>query len=277
MRVLPAVVCFPLVFIAGCAITPKPDVVPSPPNDGWELVWSDDFDGSRIDSSKWESMEWMRKNNPGGPDGWWRKEDAYLDGKGELILRCRKINNRNDDNDPFDYSTGAIRSKGKFEQKFGKFEIRCKLPSQPGWWVAFWLMTPGVAKVDNSGEDGTEIDVFEGFGGSSRINHALHWDGYGKDHKSKGNMLTEPGIEEGYHVFAVEWNEKEYIFSIDGKETWRSDAGGVSKVPAYVKVTSELSTEKWAIGDNWAGDPAKAAYPDYFYVDYVKVYRKKQP
>ncbi|HCE42187.1 MAG TPA: hypothetical protein DET40_01395 [Lentisphaeria bacterium] len=265
-----------LFVLSGCSSIQTPGSANIPQDDGWELVWSDDFSGDKIDSSKWEVMQYNRKQNPDGPDGWWLKEDAYLDGKGELVLRCRKIDNGNSDKDPFDYSTGAIRSKGKFEQKFGKFEIKCKLPAQTGWWVAFWLMSQSVGKVGNEGEDGTEIDIFEGFGKSTKINHALHWDGYGKEHKSKGNKVIVPGIDEGYHVYSLEWNEKEYIFFIDGKESWRSNAGGVSKVPAYVKVTAELSTEKWAIGDNWAGNPEKALYPDYFQVDYVKVYRKKQ-
>ncbi len=264
-----------LFVLPSCSSLQTSDTSTSPKDDSWELVWSDDFNGEKIDSTKWEVMEYNRKINPEGPDGWWLREDAYLDGKGELVLRCRKIENRNNDKDPFDYSTGAIRSKGKFEQQYGKFEIRCKLPEQTGWWVAFWLMSSSVGKVGNDGVDGTEIDIFEGFGWTDKINHALHWDGYGKDHKSKGNKVTVPGIREGYHVFSLEWNEKEYIFFIDGKESWRSDAGGVSKVPEYVKVTAEISTEKWAINEYWAGDPSKASYPDYFHVDYVKVYRKK--
>jgi len=52
-----------------------------------------------------------------------------------------------------------------------------------------------------------------------------------------------------------------------------SKAGGVSKVPAYLKITGELSTLPWAIGENWSNDPEQATYPDYFLVDYVRVYQ----
>jgi beta-glucanase (GH16 family) len=138
------------------------------------LTWSDEFDGETIDASKWDKPEYNRRQNTEGPDGWWLKEDSYLDGNGNLVIRARKIDNRNDDNDLYDYSTGAIRSKGKFQQKFGKFEIRCQFPTEAGWWVAFWLMSNGVANVDNSGEDGTEIDIFEGFGWTDKLNFALH-------------------------------------------------------------------------------------------------------
>jgi len=52
-----------------------------------------------------------------------------------------------------------------------------------------------------------------------------------------------------------------------------SKAGGVSKVPAYLKITGELSTLPWAISENWSNDPEQATYPDYFLVDYVRVYQ----
>lgn len=55
--------------------------------------------------------------------------------------------------------------------------------------------------------------------------------------------------------------------SMDGQETWRSSAGGVSQVPEYVKVTEEIGT--------WGGDIQKASLPDYCEVDYVRVYEAK--
>ncbi len=243
----------------------------------WKLTWNDEFNGEgEVDLSKWEKPDFNRKNNNVGPDGWWLPEDSYMDGDGNLVIRAKKINNRNDDNDEFDYSTGAIRSLGKFSQKFGKFEIRCKLPTQPGWWVAFWLFSPTVFNENNSGEDGTEIDIMEGFGWNDTIHHALHWDGYGEAHKSEVTKNDIPGIREGFHTFTLEWNKDEYIWFVDGEESWRSRAGGVSKVPAYVKITAELSTEPGAIGEWWANNPADGNFPDYYIIDYVRVWERKK-
>ena len=245
------------------------------PVEEWQLTWSDEFNGhGEVDLDKWEKPEYNRRNNDDGPDGWWLKKDSYQDGNGHLIIQCRKINNRNNDNDPHDYATGAIRSMGKFEQRFGKFEIRCQLPSQQGWWVAFWLFSSSVGNVDGSGEDGTEIDIMEGFGWTDRINHALHWDGYGDAHQSKGYESIVPGIRDGFHTFGLEWTAEEYIFFIDSTEVWRTDAGGVSKVPAYVKITGELSTQPGLTGNWWAKDPEEANFPDYFIVDWVRVYKR---
>ncbi|MBN1558923.1 family 16 glycosylhydrolase [candidate division KSB1 bacterium] len=241
-----------------------------------ELVWYDEFDGTTIDPAKWDKPEYNRRQNSNGPDGWWLREDSFLDGDGHLIIRARKIANRNSDNDPYDYATGAIRSYGKFEQKFGKFEIRCRLPRQPGWWVAYWLYSDTVGHVDGSGEDGTEIDIFEGFGWTDEVQHALHWDGYGDAHQVIGHTVTMDEMRADFHTFALEWYENLYVFYIDGIESWRTNAGGISKVPAYVKVTGELSTEPWAIGTGWANDPTKATWPDSFIIDYVRVYRLEE-
>jgi beta-glucanase (GH16 family) len=92
----------------------------------------------------------------------------------------------------------------------------------------------------------------------------LHWDGYGKDHKSAGTRTTIPVLTEGFHDYGLLWTKEQYIFYVDGKEVWRSTAGGVSQVPEYLKLSAEIG--------KWGGDISKAELPDYFEVDYVRVY-----
>lgn len=238
-----------------------------------ELVWSDEFEGSgEPDPVKWDRPEYNRRNNPKGPDAYWSKDDSYLDGNGDLVIRIRKIDDRNNDGDSCDYSVGAIRTKGKFEYAYGRYEIRCQLPEQAGWWVAFWMMQGNVGQVGNGGTDGSEVDIMEGFGWTDKINNAIHYDGYGDDHKSTGQKVEYPGIRKGYHTFSLDWYPEIYIFYIDGAEVWRTEGGGVCNKPGYIKITGELSTVKWAMGDGWANNPGLADYPDYFLVDYVRVY-----
>ena len=242
-----------------------------------KLIWADEFDGTGIpDPSKWDRPEYNRRNNDKGPDGWWSKQDSYLDGKGNLVIRVRKIGNKNSDNDEFDYSVGAVRTKGKFEVLYGKFEISCKLPTQPGWWVAFWMMQGNVSSIYNDGVDGSEVDIMEGFGWTDKINQAIHWNGYGTEHKSVGFNKPYSGIRNGFHTYTLEWTPEIYIFYIDGKESWRTKGGGVCNQKGYVKVTGEISTEDWAINQYWSNNPATAQYPDSFIVDYVRVYELTQ-
>ena len=96
------------------------------------------------------------------------------------------------------------------------------------------------------------------------MNCAIHWDGYGKEHRSEGTQVEVPGISQGWHTYALWWAEDTYIFYADGQEIWRSEAGGICTQPLYIKLSDE-------IGD-WAGDIKKAALPDRFMVDYVRVY-----
>jgi beta-glucanase (GH16 family) len=231
------------------------EFLPKPPaGKTWKLVWADEFDGKEIDTSKWEIFGARRDRRR--RDGFWVKDDAYLDGKGHLILRTKKDGDR--------YTCGAIRSRGKFEHAFGYWVARCKYPEQPGHWPAFWLHTQRMNKVGDDGRDGTEIDIMEKPWREDRITQNLHWDGYGKQHKHAGTTVDVPGISEGFHTFGLDWRPEEYVFYIDGKVTWRTSAGGVSRVPQYAKLTEEIG--------KWGGDITKAALPDHFVVDYVRVY-----
>ncbi len=249
------------------------DIVSEPlPPGTWNLVWWDEFEGTGApDPSKWDRPEWNRRPNSDGPDGWWDQDDSYLE-NGNLVIRIRRVADRNDDGDPYDYSSGAIRSLGHFEQTYGKFEVSAQLPAEQGWWVAFWMMQGDQGSVGDGGVDGSEVDIVEAWGWTDKIQHAIHWDGYGADHQSVGTSENIPGIRNGFHTFTLLWYPDLYVFLVDGIEMWRTTGGGVCNQPGYVKITGECSTESWAITDSWSRDPADATYPDYFLVDWVRVY-----
>lgn len=222
-----------------------------PPGKQWRLVWHDEFDGSRLDETKWNRLgDWKRR------DGYWAKNDAYLSGKGTLLLRTRK--------DGEHYTCGAVDTRSKFQHAFGYYVARCKMPRQQGHWAAFWMMCPSVSNVGNQGRDGTEIDIVEMPWRNGKITSNLHWDGYGKAHKKAGTSLTRPELTDGFHEYGLLWTPEEYVFYVDGRQVWRTKAGGVSQVPEYLRLTEEIGT--------WGGDIKKADLPDYFEVDYVRVF-----
>jgi hypothetical protein len=84
------------------------------------------------------------------------------------------------------------------------------------------------------------------------------------DELHAGHVDNIHGLSEGWHTAAVWWKQEEYIFYIDGKETWRTNAGGVSQKPEYMLLSNEIG--------KWGGDISKAKLPDEFLVDYVRVY-----
>ena len=143
-----------------------------------------------------------------------------------------------------------------------------KMHSTTGFWGAFWMMCGEVGKVDGSAVSGVEIDIIEsGERARSGVNHAIHWDGYGEHHKSAAKVIRDEGqYDGGWHTYALQWTEKEYIFYIDGKETWRTDEGGICSRPGYLKLTTEFGT--------WAGPIVPEELPDCVRVDWVRVYRE---
>lgn len=224
---------------------------PLPAGQEWKLVWSDEFDGPQVDTNKWELLgDWKRR------DGWWVKEDSFLDGKGNLVLRTKKEGER--------FTSGAVRTRGRFEHAFGYWTARCQLPKAPGHWAAFWLMSDRVGQVGDEGRDGTEIDIAEFPWRDGKFTMNLHWDGYGQAHKRAGTNVFVPAITDGFHEFSLAWHTNEYVFYLDGRETWRTSAGGVARQPEFAKFSNEVG--------EWAGDIRKAKLPDDFLIDYIRVY-----
>ena len=225
------------------------ELPPAPEDKAWQLVWQDEFEGTKLDESKWDVPNHRRR------DGWWSSKAVSVE-KGRLAIRTFQEGDR--------YLDACVRTRGKFEHAHGYYVARIKLQEEPGHWSAFWLYNSSVGKTGNQGRDGTEIDIMEKPWLDNRVQHALHWDGYGKDHRSEGQVSKVPGVMEGWHTFSLWWKANEYVFYVDGKETWKTNAGGVCQVPLYIKLSDE-------IGD-WAGEIGEANLPDQFLVDYVRVY-----
>lgn len=226
---------------------------------GYELAWSDEFDGAALDTSKWEYYNLGKRR-----DAINVKEAVTLDGKGNLIITTTKVMV---DGKP-QYRTGMISTRNKFQRKYGYWECRMKLQKQPGHWSAFWLMTPTMGRpVGNVAEAGTEIDIMEYHSKwVDGILHTIHWDGYGKDHKSTSKKFTVNGLHDGFHTFGLEWTPEKYVFYVDGKANLELKEA-ISQRDEYAIVSMEVG--------KWAGDIAEAQLPDSFTVDYVRWYEKK--
>jgi beta-glucanase (GH16 family) len=86
------------------------------------------------------------------------------------------------------------------------------------------------------------------------------------NHKTVGQKVTDTGIKSGFHQFGLEWTKDEYIFYVDGKETWRSSSA-VSQRKEFMILSTELT--------GWGGDPALGNFPDEVVFDFVRVYKVK--
>lgn len=259
-------------------------------------VWSDDFNGTELDKTKWGSSWWVTERK----GGYWHEDMVRVE-NGNLIITAQYLDepleNRYYDqwHDEIDFDeykpgwyTGEITTQGKYEQTYGYFEIKCILPAATGMWSAFWMMNGDVTNVDGSGKDGTEVDVFESFyykdnwWGNDAITTGIIYDGYGSEiqNASIGKYFIKNNPYKEYNTYGVEWNENEYIFYINGYETGRLSAGGVSQNPEYLLVSCEFAGENGVQHSDRHGTgeisktPAEN-WPAEFKVDYVKCYQYK--
>lgn len=221
------------------------------------LTFYDNFSGKSLNSDNWEHCpEWTRADRGGK---WDPKCAEVSDNK--LVLSVIY------DEEAGCYKSGAIRTKGLFEQAYGYFECSMRVQNVPGFWSAFWMMCGNVGSVGSDGVDGTEIDIMEAFNAKTfGINHALHWDGYNEHHKSEGTAEYRQDLYDGkFHTYSVRWSPDGYKWYIDGELMWESTAGGVCNQPGYMKLTLEVGS--------WAGEISLSDLPATVEVDYVRAYQ----
>jgi beta-glucanase (GH16 family) len=232
------------------------------------LKWSDEFNGTVLDENKWMHRQ------EGGMHGKSRIRShcTALDGKGRANVMTQLIPNESAVG--YEIESGMIATQGLQAWKYGLFEARIQFESAEGHHGAFWLQSPDYGKVTDDFEvSGTEIDIIEYFGRKGALSQNLHWNKYGsKDKKAvgSGNLKTNSVIETvdtEFHVYSMLWTPEEYIFYIDGMETWRTKEA-VSKHDEYI-ILSLLSSTGEAARIN------EEEFPDYMLVDWVRVFQKK--
>jgi len=244
--------------------------------DKFELTWRDEFDGDALDRTKW-SGHGFTEGAVSRRVGWWTLD--VLEVRGGQLHIPSFYSEEGVAGGPPGYYTCGMNTKGLFEQRFGYFEVRCKLPKGQGLWSAFWLQPNEWGVTPEDGQTGAEIDVYESaywresWPKKNSVSSGIHYGGYGDNLQSQGvgRWLVQRPYD-CFHTYGLEWNENEYIFYIDGRETGRSSFGGVSQNPEYLLLSVEHED-----GTVWSGDIRENRPEDMtdFVVDYVRVYQYK--
>lgn len=212
-----------------------------------------------------------------GDNGWGNNELQYYTDRTENI----KVENgyllitaNEEDFNGSGYTSARILTKGKFEQQYGRFEARMRLPYGQGMWPAFWLLGD-----DNNGTEIWpnigEIDIMEYRGQEpSKIAGSVHGPGY-----SAGNAITKEFVLEndrfdtGFHVFGIEWTPDYINYYVDDKlynQIKKEDVTGewVFDRPFYIIINL-------AVGGSYVGSPnAETVFPQTMLIDYVRVYQQ---
>lgn len=237
----------------------------------WQLVWSDEFDGTA--GSLPNASNWSLDIGT-GQDGWGNQElqvytnnpeNVSLDGQGNLVITA--INNGGR------FSSARIKTQDLFEQQYGRFEARLKTPYGPGIWPAFWMLGSNFDEVGwpQSGE----IDIMELRGQDpTTIQGSIHGPGYsGGNPITKGYKLPTGRFDAEYHLFAIEWDRDKIDFFVDDflyQRIERTDPPGqwVFDQPFFMILNV-------AVGGNYVGFPSpQTPFPQRMIVDYVRVYQE---
>ncbi len=195
----------------------------SQPVSGWEMVWSDEFDGSAIDDKKWTH----EVNCDGGGNN---EQQCYTDSAENSYVSDGKLHivslpAAEGAEKPYTSARLVTRNKGDF--KYGRFEMKAKLPQGQGSWPAFWMMpTDSVYGVwPQSGE----IDIVEAVNlktvnaegvEENNVHGTLHYGTQeGDSHPYSGKSYSLPdgaNPADDFHVYALEWQEGEMRWYVDG-------------------------------------------------------------
>jgi beta-glucanase (GH16 family) len=240
------------------------DSVPQLP--GWKLVWNDEFNDSRVDLTKWE----YEVNGDGGGNNelqyYTARDTNSYTRDGVLVIQALKEIYQNRQ-----YTSARMRTRNKGDWKYGRFEIRAKLPYSPGIWPAIWML-PTDWEYGGWPKSG-EIDIMECLGHDPwKIYGTIHFGSSVSAHQQMGGNYTRstssPSFAADFHVFVIEWDSTSvqwYVDSIKYYTAYKSS-------PFDKRFHLLLNV---AVGGNWPGNPNDyTIFPQKMSVDYVRVYQR---
>jgi beta-glucanase (GH16 family) len=253
----------------------------------WNLIWSDEFNGSAgtlPDSTKWNF-------DVGNNGGWGNGEsefycvagsnsapcssanpNSFMNGSGSLVIRARKTASGT-------WTSARMLTSGKFSIQYGRIEARMRLVAASGLWPAFWMLGTNIGTV--GWPSCGEVDIMEWVDnyGPSVTSSALHGPGY----SGGGNIGVQSGFPNGtrvddanYHIYGVIWSPNQIQF-------YRDSTANITRTitPANIPAGTTWAYNhpffilmNQAVGGNWFPGPdgSTPAVNDVL-VDYVRVYQ----
>ena len=239
---------------------------------GYNLVWSDEFDGTELDASSWTYE--LGNGCDIGLCGWGNNElQIYTDTEENTVLADGTLTITAREDSP--YSSARIITKDKRAFRFGRIDIRAKLPEGQGIWPAIWMLGSNIDEV--SWPATGEIDIMELVGHEPARSHGTaHFGNAGEGSQFRGNSFTlREDFSERLHVFSLLWKNNSIQWYVD--ETLfhsinADDTAGYS----YPFNREFFFIMNVAVGGNWPGEPDDTTvFPQSMEVDYIRVFQEK--
>lgn len=272
---------------------------------GWQLVWSDEFDGEAIDHSKWSFDVdcWGGGNN---------ERQCYRDDPsnagiedGKLVITARKESHTGPAYPPHvkdsmpdpdarwtkPFTSARMVTKGKASWKYGRIEVRARLPQGQGTWPAIWMLPEGNAYGTWAASG--EIDILEAVnlgveckecpgGIENTILGTLHFGSEWPDNALNSTETHAPDVLDGFHTYGILWSEGRIEWTYDGRtfamkesDVWWSANSDAPHAPFDQPFHLILNL---AIGgglpeERGLGGVDETGYPKRMLVDWVRVWK----
>lgn len=227
---------------------------PLGPTGAWKLVFSDEFNGNRLDTKKWRtSYPYKRNQEHGELEAYSSKAVTISNGVLQLTATRQPLNGQ-------PYTSGMVTSAGKFTWRYGVAEIRLKTPPGTGYWPAFWTMDIPYGVYP------PEIDMLELKGGSpSTIWMSNYW-GLWPTVWGWQTAWTGANYTTGFHTVTVKWTPTSLTWYVDGVQR--------AATTAHVPTLGMYLVANLAVGGTFAGNPTSSTvFPGVMQVDYIRVWQ----
>jgi beta-glucanase (GH16 family) len=227
------------------------------------LVWADEFNTPGApDPSRWGY------DIGNGNNGFGNNELQYYTNRSDNVIISNgtlKITAKKESFSGFNYTSTRMLTKNKFSTKYGKIEVRAKLPTGVGTWPAIWMLGNN---IDQAGWPACgEIDIMEHKGSDqNRVYGTLHHPGHSGGN-GDGATTTIANATTEFNVYAVEWSATVIKFSVNGNVyyTFNNNASLPFNQNFFIILN-------FAMGGTFGGPVDPAFSQATMEVDYVRVY-----
>jgi beta-glucanase (GH16 family) len=264
MRFIHAIICISLFFSTTTL------------SQSWNLIWSDEFNGYSLDTTKW--IHDIGTGSQYGLYGWGNNELQYYQPQNTVLNSGSvKIIANTEPNgiiDPWNntmyYSSSKITTKGKFDFRYGKVEAKIKTIDGEGFWPAFWMLpTNGGWPCDG------EIDIMEQWGndGPSNITtgaaHAGPCPG-NSVYQSSSENISSGSYADNFHIYSIEWQPDYIAWYVDNIQFLQVTPS------SFPNISWPFNSNNWYLMFNLAitssGPNSNTVFPSQIEIDYVRVY-----
>lgn len=235
---------------------------------GFNLVWQDEFDGMSLNTADW--------NYETGNSGWGNEESQYYRagsnnatvGDGYLTITAKEENYGG-----APYTSARITTQNKQSFKYGRIDIRARLPFGQGLWPALWMLGDNISTV--GWPECGELDIMEMIGGDGvndrTVHGTAHWNAGGQaSHSGTTTVPAGEKLADEFHVYSMVWDQNSIRWLFDDVQYHSLSIGSLSAFHEPHFFIFNIAVE----GD-WPGPVGpNTTFPQYMSVDYVRVFQQ---